>query len=98
MRAVRSMIGVVAALALAWAMPVMGFAAEDGFSNPLFGGGLLGAPTESVISEEREPQPIPGRALVPYRVDGASSATGRFREAESDAAPLSGADLRGGRP
>lgn len=90
MRAVHRMIGAVAALALAGAVPAIGYAAEEGFLPLGFGDGSIEA-VEEASSEAQEPQPIPGRALVLYRVDEEASSGARFRSAPDEAAPLSDA-------
>lgn len=92
MRAVHRMIGAVAALALAGAVPAIGYAAEEGFLTLGFGDGSIEA-VEEASSEAQEPQPIPGRALVLYRVGEEASSGARFRSAPDEAAPLSDAGM-----
>lgn len=92
MRAVHRMIGAVAALALAGAVPAIGYAAEEGLLPLGFGDGSIEA-VEEASSEAQEPQPIPGRALVLYRVGEQASSGARFRSASDEAAPLSDADF-----
>lgn len=90
MRAVHRMIGAVAALALAGAVPAIGYAAEEGLLPLGFGDGSIEV-VEEASSEAQEPQPIPGRALVLYRVGEEASSGARFRSAPDEAAPLSDA-------